>query len=456
MFRQSDASEIEKFAFQGKERLDIEDLIISYLLQNPDRIIETAEQLLPTYLQITATRIAYLAMVEMAKQDLPIDAVQLEIYLDRQDKLGLIGGSVVIAIWAGGSLVVEAPTQESIDKAIAYLIEVEKRKTLLGDTYKLQSMLLGLGYTYEEVVATAEQLLLKFLTGKTEKSGLESIKSTVGDSIERILKKAVDKQAGLESEAILTGFVDLDKRTGGLQRSDLVVIAARTSMGKSMYLQNILLKISQSHPVAMFSVEMSTQQIHERYVSVLTQIEASRLRDGDLLDSERDKVLMAGERLRNLEHWGCDGIKPTMKFVISECRKLAAKKGKLGAIAIDHIGLLVENHENTRTEINRILKEAKLLAVELDCPVILVSQINRGCESRNDKRPQMSDLAESSQIENDANVIMMLYRDGYYNPDSATPDLVEVFIRKNRGGECGMTKLTCNSKTLTFRNYAGY
>jgi replicative DNA helicase len=454
MFLQIEDTEIEKFAFQDKERLDVEDLIISYLLEKPDRILETAEQLLPTYLQMTPNRIAYQAMIEMARQDLPIDGVQLEIYLDRQDKLNIIGSVTTIAIWVGGSLMVEAPTQKSIDRAIAYVIEVEKRKTLLADTHRLQKMILGLGYEFDDVVVAAEQLLLKFLSVKAEKAGLEPIKSTIGKSVERILKKATDKKAGLESEAILTGFADLDKKTGGLQRSDLVVVAARTSMGKSAYLQNMLLQISQSHPVAMFSVEMSTQQIHERYISMLTQVEASRLRDGDLLDSEYDKISQAGAKLANLEHWGCDGIKPTMSFVTSECRKLAAKKGKLGAIAIDHIGLLVENHENTRTEINRILKEAKLLAVELDCPVILVSQINRGCETRNDKRPQMSDLAESSQIENDANVIMMLYRDGYYNPDSKTPDLVEVFIRKNRGGECGATKLTCNSKTVTFRNYA--
>jgi replicative DNA helicase len=201
---------------------------------------------------------------------------------------------------------------------------------------------------------------------------------------------------------------------------------------------------------------MSTQQIHERYVSIKTQIEASRIRDGEILESEYDAVIQAGTDLAGLEHWGCDNIKPTMKFVTSECRKLAARKGEMGAIIIDHIGLLVENHENTRAEINRILKEAKMLAIELNCPVILVSQLNRGCEGRNDKRPQLSDLAESSQIENDANLILMLYRDFYYNPDTQHPDLVEVLIRKDRSGETGMVKLIYKASTTTFRNYAGY
>jgi len=449
-------AEIEKFAFQGKERLDTEDLIISHLLQKPDRVLEIADRLLPEYLQHTANRIAYSAMLDLAKKNESIDALQLEIYLDKHDKLNIIGGASTIAFWAGTSLLVDSPSDESMDKAIDYLIEIEKRKTLLGDTYRIQSMLLDLGYDHGQVVDTAEKLLLKFLSGKTQKVSLSPIKNTIATSIEAMLKKSLDKKAGLESVAISTGFADLDRKTGGLHRGDLVVVSARTSMGKSALCQAMALNISKKFPVAVFSVEMSTQQIHERYVSIKTQIEASRIRDGEILESEYDAVIQAGTDLAGLEHWGCDNIKPTMKFVTSECRKLAARKGEMGAIIIDHIGLLVENHENTRAEINRILKEAKMLAIELNCPVILVSQLNRGCEGRNDKRPQLSDLAESSQIENDANLILMLYRDFYYNPDTQHPDLVEVLIRKDRSGETGMVKLIYKASTTTFRNYAGY
>jgi replicative DNA helicase len=443
---------LESIAFTNLDRLDTEDLIVSYLLKSPERISELSDNLHPLCLEITANRTAYIAMLEMVKLSIEIDAVALEIYLDRQNKLNIIGGSTTIAMWAGGSLVAPDATKVSIENAIDHVVEIYKRKSLLKDLGKLQTQLLDLNLTYKELSSYAESYLLEFLRGKKNLKGLESIETTMSDSIEKIIKRSLDRESGNPSESISTGYPDIDRMTGGWQRSDLVVVAGRTSMGKSAFVQNTLLAVSKDRPVAMFSLEMSTQQMNERFISIATGIEASRIRDGLLVQNDYETVLSASERLKQLKYWGCDKSKPTFDFIASECRKLHASEGVLGGIAIDHVGLLIEDHTNTRAEINRITSRCKQLAMELDCPVFLVSQINRGTEGRNDKRPQLADLAESGRLEQDANLVVMLYRDDYYNPGSPDKGIAEIIIRKNRGGECGTTKLVYDANTTTFKN----
>jgi replicative DNA helicase len=447
---------LESVAFANLDRLDTEDLIISHLLKNPERITELSDNLHPLCLDITANRTAYIAMLEMAKLDLAIDAVALEIYLDRQNKLNVIGGSVTISMWAGGSLVAPAATQISIESAIDYVVEVYKRKQLLKDLGRLQSQILDLNLNYKELSSYAEAYLLEFLRGKKKLKGLESIENTMSESIEKIIKRSLDRESGNPSESILTGYPDIDRMTGGWQRSDLVVVAGRTSMGKSAFVQNTFLAVSKDRSVAMFSLEMSTQQMNERFISIATGIEASRIRDGLLTQKDYEVVLSASERLKQLKYWGCDKSKPTFDFIASECRKLHASEGILGGIAIDHVGLLIEDHTNTRAEVNRITSKCKHLAMELECPVFLVSQINRGTEGRNDKRPQLADLAESGRLEQDANVVIMIYRDDYYNADSPDKGTAEIIIRKNRGGECGTTKLVYQANTTTFKSIAKF
>lgn len=439
-------------AFQMTERLDTEDSIICHLIHNPDRILEIAEYFPPTCLAITANRVAYMALIEMAKLDYQIDAVQLEIHLDREKKLHLIGGSVAIAVWNGNPLVF-TPTKESVDKLIDYLIEIAKRKSLIQSLDSLKVSLLDLSIPYEQLSKLAESCTIEFLKGKKEVKGLEPISMSISDSIERILDRSYQQKSGESGEAISTGYCDLDKLTGGWQPSDLIVVAGRTSMGKSAMVQNTLLAVAQNHPVAFFSLEMSTHQMNRRFISIVTEIEANKLRDGNLTEAEYERIISSGERLRQLKYWGCDNSSPNMDFIATECRKLKAKHGTLGGIAIDHVGLMVENHDNPRADINRITKKSKALAMELNCPVFLVSQINRSCEGRNEKRPQLSDLAESGRLEQDANVVVMLYRDEYYNPESPDKGIAEIIIRKNRDGECGTQKLTYRANITKFENY---
>jgi replicative DNA helicase len=433
-------------------RMDSEDAIISYLLKNPGEISEIAKYLQIECFEIKQTRVGYGALVAMANLGLAIDSVSLEIYLERIGDLGLIGGGLTIAMWAGESLVSATPTLQSIETSIDYIVEIYKRKQLLKGLKKLQPKIIDLSLSYEDLSGDAEEYLLEFLRGKNNRGGLESIEKTMKNSVDLIIQRSMDKMDGEIKGKISTGFPDIDEKTGGWQRGNLIVIAGRTSMGKSAMLQNTLLAIARDHPVALFSLEMTTQEINERFLSIDSKINSAKLRDGDLTQLDWEKLATSGEKLSKLNHWGCDNSSPDIDFIASEARKLHAKNGALGGIAIDHVGLMIKNHDNPRADINRITSKSKALAMELDCPVFLVSQMNRAAEGRNDKRPQLADLAESGRLEQDANVVVMLYRDEYYTPESTDKGIAEIIIRKNRGGACGTTKLIFEAETTTFKS----
>lgn len=448
---------LEMFAFKDKERLDTEDSIVSYLLKNPEQILENQGYLTSDCFEITANKTAYIALTEMAKHALPIDPVQLEIYLDRKSKLEIVGGAISIAYWAGESLLVASPTRASIDASIDYLVEMFQRKKILKMLVKIQDELLDLGLTYQEVATSAKSVLSEFINYKKQtERDIDSIAKTMPASLDKILEKTLKRQSGESIIEIETGFVDIDKITGGWQRSDLTVIAGATSMGKTAWALNTCAHIAKNHPVLMFSLEMSTQQLNERFLAIESGVPAANIRDGLLDRSEIDRLIVASEKLSKLNYWGNDSSKPSIDFIMSTAKKLQAEQGKLGGIFIDHVGLMVQNHLNIRSEICAITGKSKQIAMELDCPVFLLSQLNRGPASRNNKEPLLDDLKESGSLGEDANNVIMLYRDDYYNPDSPDKGLAKIFLRKHRNGECGMIKMVYDPKTTKFKNYAGY
>jgi replicative DNA helicase len=200
---------------------------------------------------------------------------------------------------------------------------------------------------------------------------------------------------------------------------------------------------------------MSSAEIEERFLSAEAKIDSAKIRDGNLDDSEIDRLISASARLSSLKFWGDDNFGMTIDSIVSECRRFKAKHPNMGAVAIDYLQLLCEG-DNPNQEISKITRKLKCLAGELDCPIFLLSQLNRGVESRNDKRPIMSDLRDSGAIEQDSDIIIMLYRDAVYNPDSQHKDLAEVIFRKFRNGVCGTVKLIFDGSNSCFKNYAGY
>jgi replicative DNA helicase len=258
-----------------------------------------------------------------------------------------------------------------------------------------------------------------------------------------------------------TGFFDLDRMTSGMQAGDLIVLAARPSMGKTALAINIAenVALKEGLPVAVFSMEMGASQLAIRIVGSIGRIDQGRLRTGKLQDEEWPRLAEAVERLRtvSLSIDETPGLTPSE--LRASARRLARNCGKLGLVVVDYLQLMSgssgSDGDNRATELGEISRGLKMLAKELQCPVIALSQLNRGVEQRTDKRPMMSDLRESGAIEQDADVIMFIYRDDYYNKDSKEPGVAEIIIGKQRNGPTGTVKLTFLKPITKFESYAG-
>jgi replicative DNA helicase len=268
----------------------------------------------------------------------------------------------------------------------------------------------------------------------------------------------------MDVTGVPTGFVDLDRMTSGLQAGDMVVLAARPSMGKTSFAVNIAehVALNEGLPVAIFSMEMGAAQLAVRIGGSIGRVNQGNLRTGKLSDDEWPRLTEAIERLRtvSLHIDETPGLSPTE--LRANARRLARTCGKLGLIVVDYLQLMsgsgsAASADNRATELGEISRGLKMLAKELQCPVIALSQLNRSVEQRTDKRPMMSDLRESGAIEQDADIIMFIYRDDYYNKDSKEPNIAEVIIGKQRNGPTGTVKLFFQKNQTRFENLAvGY
>jgi replicative DNA helicase len=257
-----------------------------------------------------------------------------------------------------------------------------------------------------------------------------------------------------------TGFYDLDRMTSGLQAGDLVVLAARPSMGKTAFAINIAehVALNEGLPVAVFSMEMGAAQLAVRVVGSIGRIDQGHLRTGKLTDEEWPRLTDAIERLRTVSLHIDETPGLTPSELRANARRLARRCGKLGLIVVDYLQLMSgssgSDGDNRATELGEISRGLKMLAKELQCPVIALSQLNRGVEQRTDKRPMMSDLRESGAIEQDADIIMFIYRDDYYNKDSKEPGIAEIIIGKQRNGPTGAVRLTFLKPLTRFESLA--
>lgn len=441
---------------ENKELEDIQDLVIAYLINNPSEIADISEILPLTTFRQAEKYIVYSSLVAMAKDEIPIDLTQLTIYLDSRDLLVKAGGIMGVTMLGEGSIINPSPTKKSFDKAVEYLTTIDKRSALANVLPKLRRDLLDLSKPFKTVTAKSIEALEQFLNNdKPDSSGLTVIGSTIMDVVETILSQCEDQENGVSPIAMSTGFADLDAHMGGWQRGDFVVIGATPGMGKSAFAVSTCLNITKAgHPVAFFSLEMTTAQMQTRCLSMTSGVGSSKIRDRKLTSEEKDKLVSAAARLADLSYWGTDKFSSSIDFVISESRKLAAKHGKIGAIAVDYIQLLVQESANSINEISDITRRLKSLAIELDCTIFGLSQLNRAVAARNDKRPVKSDLRSCGSIEQDADIVLMLYRDETVNPDSREKGVAEVGIVKFRNGREGVVKLAFDGTTTQFKNLA--
>ncbi len=315
------------------------------------------------------------------------------------------------------------------------------------------------GRAVVQILDEAEGLIFKIgEEGSRTRQGFQGIDKLVTALIDRVNELA--ENGAEEVTGVRTGFYELDRMTAGLQKGDLIVLAARPSMGKTAFALNIAehVAVAEGLPVLVFSMEMGAAQLALRMVGSLGRIDQQHLRTGALRNEEWERLAEAVDRLGRVQLY----IDETPALNAAELRARARRMarqfgGTLGLIVVDYLQLMSGSsgsEENRATEIGEISRGLKALAKELQCPVIALSQLNRSVESRNDKRPMMSDLRESGAIEQDADVIMFIYRDEYYNKESKEPGVAEIIIGKQRNGPVGTLKLTFLKPLTRFDNLA--
>jgi replicative DNA helicase len=314
------------------------------------------------------------------------------------------------------------------------------------------------GRQVSQILDEAEGRIFKIgEEGSRNSQGFQGIDKLVTALIDRVNELA--ENGAEEVTGVRTGFFELDRMTAGLQSGDLIVLAARPSMGKTAFALNIAehVAVKEELPVLVFSMEMGAAQLALRMVGSLGRIDQQHLRTGALRNDEWERLAEAVDRLGRVQMFIDETPALNSAELRARARRMARQFGKLGLIVVDYLQLMSGNsssEENRATEIGEISRGLKALAKELQCPVMALSQLNRSVESRTDKRPMMSDLRESGAIEQDADVIMFIYRDDYYNKESKEPGVAEIIIGKQRNGPTGDLKLVFLKPLTRFDNLA--
>jgi replicative DNA helicase len=396
-------------------------------------------------------RLIFAAIGELAKRGEPCDAVTLVDRLSDKGGIDEVGGAAYLIQLANNT-----PSAANIaayarivrEKAVLrYLIQTGTK--LINDGFQPE------GRSTSEILDEAEQAVYRIAEeGARGRKGFTDMKAAVGEAF-RLLQERYE--AGGSITGVPTGFSDLDHRTAGLQPGDLIILAARPAMGKTSLALNIAeyAALRTEKAVAVFSMEMSASQLAFRLISSLGRIDQTRLRTGQLEDEEWPRVTSAIKLLSTAPIFIDDtpGLSPGE--LRARARRLKSRHD-LGLIVIDYLQLMQVpgTRENRATEMSEISRSMKALAKELNVPVIALSQLNRQLESRTDKRPVMADLRESGAIEQDADLIVFIYRDEYYHVDSPDKGLAEVIIGKHRNGPTGTVKLTFLGQYTRFENHA--
>ena len=428
--------------------VESEQSILGSILLDKDAIITVTETIQPEDFYKEAHKIIYECMLKLNSKNEPIDLITLTEELKKQDSLENIGGISYIT-----SLSTIVPTTTNVK----YYADIVKEKSVLRKLIKVSNDILNSGYDnsvkVEEILEQAEKKIFDISQEKSSED-FKSINSVLMDTYDMIEKLYTNKE---EITGITTGFDDLNKKINGLQRTDLILVAARPAMGKTAFslnlVQNAALKGNAS--VAVFSLEMSKEQLVQRMLSAQSNVELKKIKTGNLDENDWPRIIDAMSVLSNANIYIDDtpGIK--MSELRSKCRKLKIEKG-LDFVLIDYLQLMEGegNNESRQQEIAKISRSLKIIAKELNCPVVALSQLSRAPEQRSDHRPMLSDLRESGSIEQDADIVMFLYRDEYYHPDSERKNIGEIIISKNRHGETGSVELVWLGEIQKFANKA--
>lgn len=416
------------------QNIEAERAILGALLYQPALLDQVSSRLQPDAFYLLQHQTIYRACLELAKTQLPCDLMQVATVLQDKKKLEAVGGRAALAGLLDGVF-----TAASIDLHTDLVLDKWRRRRL----GKLGSMLCQLQHdpdAMEKHLATAEEHLYQLLADK-QTSGLVPLSDVAAE----VYGEIEDRLESGRVPGIRTGFLGIDQMlNGGMQSGDLVIVAGRPAMGKTAWALNVANNVAATgKAVAIFSLEMDDSQLAYRFFAAEAGIEAGLLKRARLNEAQLTNLAKAVGTLSERPVWIDDGFSVNFNHIRSQCLRLAARTGGLGLLMLDYLQLVGgdEGSQNRVHQLSQLTRQLKVLARELECPVLVLSQLSRAVESRTNKRPMLSDLRDSGSIEQDADIVWMLYRDEYYDPETADRGIAEVITVKHRSGPTGTVKL---------------
>ena len=431
------------------QNIQAEQAVLGAMLLKKDAIAEAAEKLQPEDFYREAHRLVYQAILELFRRDEAADLVTVTEQLKKTDNLEKAGGIAFVT-----SLANAVPTAANLEYHARIVLEKAQLRNLINTATEIA----GSAYEDAEEIGSlmddAEKKILA-VTGRGSTFDLTSIGDLVLDVFSKVEERSKHKNA---LTGLASGFVDLDRLTSGFQPSDLILVAARPSMGKTAFTLNIAtyVAVRLKQPVAFFSLEMSNVQLVQRMLCAEGGIDSQALRSGVLERDDWTRLISASDRLMKAPMFIDDTPGITVAELRSKARRIKAQHG-LSLVVIDYLQLMQgrpgRNGDNRQQEISEISRSLKALARELGVPVIALSQLSRSVEARQIKRPMLSDLRESGSLEQDADIVMFLYREDYYDSETERKNITDVIIAKHRNGPIDTVQLFFEKRFTKFTNF---
>lgn len=427
--------------------IEAERSVIGSMIMDPEAVITATEILTKEDFYGNQYGILFEAMTNMHKEGKPSDIVTLQEKLKEMDVPPELGSIDFIR-----EIITAVPTSANVK----YYSNIVLEKSQLRNIIKVNEEVANICYmgkdSLENIMDMTEKKIFNLMQSRSG-GDYVAIKDVVISALEKI--EAASKMGGSVT-GLSTGFIDLDYQTSGMQPSDLVLIAARPSMGKTAFVLNLAhsIALKQNVTTAIFSLEMSKEQLVNRILSMESKVDAQTLRSGKLDDSDWEKLIESAEIVGDSRLIIDDTPSISIAELRSKCRKYKVEHD-LGIIIIDYLQLMSGGgraSDNRQQEISEISRSLKAIARELNVPVLALSQLSRAVEQRQDHRPMLSDLRESGAIEQDADVVMFLYRDDYYNKDTEKKNIAEIIIAKQRNGPVGTVELAWLPQYTKFGN----
>lgn len=430
--------------------VEAEQSVIGSMLMDREAIIAASEIITADDFYQHQYGVMFEAMVELFNENRPVDLITLQNRLKEKDVPPEVSSLDFVR-----DIITTVPTSANV-KSYANIV---REKAVLRRLIKVNEDIANTCYAGKEpletILATTEKTVFDLLQSRNS-GDFVPIRQVAMNVLEKI--EEASKNQGTVT-GIPTGFIDLDYKTSGLQPSDFILIAARPSMGKTAFVLNLVdhIAVKKGLPCMVFSLEMSKEQLVNRMLAMESNVDSQKLRTGTLSDSDWDAVVEGIGVIGNSKLIIDDTPGISIMELRSRCRKMKLEYG-LSVVIIDYLQLMSGSGkgggDNRQQEISEISRSLKALARELSAPVIALSQLSRACETRQDHRPMLSDLRESGAIEQDADVVMFLYRDDYYNKDTDMPNIAEVIIAKQRNGPIGTIQLMWRPELTKFANLA--